>query len=182
MTAVSKNRTAQHGRGDGARPAAETAARREFLGTAVAGMAGVAGGVAISPAAACGQEHAPTIQALFPAGAPAAAAGYSPGIVAHGARVIVVSGQGPDDLSADMETQMRQTFERIGLVLRAAGADFRNIVLLRAYFVHMVRDLPVYRKVRMDYLSEPYPASTAVGTTELAIPGLEIEIEAIAIA
>jgi enamine deaminase RidA (YjgF/YER057c/UK114 family) len=54
-------------------------------------------------------------------------------------------------------------------------------VLLRAYFVHMARDLPVYRKVRLDYLSEPYPASTAVGTTELAIPGLEIEIEAVAI-
>jgi enamine deaminase RidA (YjgF/YER057c/UK114 family) len=30
-------------------------------------------------------------------------------------------------------------------------------------------------------LKQPYPASTAVGTTELAIPGLDIEIEAIAI-
>jgi enamine deaminase RidA (YjgF/YER057c/UK114 family) len=47
--------------------------------------------------------------------------------------------------------------------------------------VHLVRDLPIYRKVRLDYLKEPYPASTAVGTTELAIPGLEIEIEAVAI-
>ena len=31
------------------------------------------------------------------------------------------------------------------------------------------------------YLVAPYPASTAVGTTELAIPGLELEIEAVAV-
>jgi enamine deaminase RidA (YjgF/YER057c/UK114 family) len=35
--------------------------------------------------------------------------------------------------------------------------------------------------VRLDYLVEPYPASTAVGTPELAIPDLDLEIEAIAI-
>ena len=32
-----------------------------------------------------------------------------------------------------------------------------------------------------NYLVEPYPASTAVGTPELAIPGLELEIEAVAV-
>jgi enamine deaminase RidA (YjgF/YER057c/UK114 family) len=150
------------------------------LGIAVAGAAGGAvfagGGVSASA-----QNQLSEIQALFPAGAPAAAPGYSPGIAASGSRVVFVSGQGPADLKADMETQMRQTFDRIGLVLKAAGADFKHIVMLRAYFVHMARDLPVYRKVRLDYLREPYPASTAVGTTELAIPGLEIEIEAVAI-
>jgi enamine deaminase RidA (YjgF/YER057c/UK114 family) len=76
---------------------------------------------------------------------------------------------------------LRQTFNRIGLVLKAGGASFRNVVMLRAYFVHLTRDLPVYRKVRTEFLLEPYPASTAVGVTELAIQGLEIEIEAIAI-
>ena len=112
---------------------------------------------------------------------PLAASGYSPGIIATGKRVLVVSGQGPEDLKANMDMQIRQTFDRIGLVLKAGGASFRNVVMLRAYFVHLSRDLPVYRKVRLDYLFEPYPASTAVGVTELAIPGLEIEIEAIAI-
>jgi len=32
-----------------------------------------------------------------------------------------------------------------------------------------------------EFVVEPYPASTALGITELAIQGLEIEIEAIAI-
>ena len=121
------------------------------------------------------------LQGLHPEGAPAAASGYSPGIRAEGQRVIIVSGQGPKDLKADMETQIRQTFDRIGLVLKAGGATFRDVVMVRAYFVHLARDLPSYRKVRKDYLSEPYPASTAVGVTELAIEGLEVEIEAVAI-
>lgn len=54
----------------------------------------------------------------------------------------------------------------------------RNLVILRAYFVHFSRDLPVYRKVRKEYLVKPYPASTAVGVTELAPAGNQIEIEA----
>lgn len=56
-----------------------------------------------------------------------------------------------------------------------------NIVILRAYFVHFSRDLPVYRKVRKEFLVKPYPASTAVGVTELAPAGNQIEIEAVAV-
>ncbi|MDZ4288946.1 MAG: Rid family hydrolase [Prosthecobacter sp.] len=118
---------------------------------------------------------------LHPEGAPVADSGYSAGMLAEGQKLILVSGQGAEDMSADMETQMRQAFERIGLILRAAGASFENVVMLRAYFVHFSRDLPVYRKVRKEFLSEPYPASTAVGVTELAPPGNEIEIEAVAV-
>jgi enamine deaminase RidA (YjgF/YER057c/UK114 family) len=154
--------------------------RRHFFSAAVAGIA--TGGTLATASNATAAQSAVSVVALNPAGAPAAAPGYSPGIAAANAsRVVFVSGQGPEDVKADMETQMRRTFDRIGLVLKAAGADFSNVVMLRAYFVHLVRDLPVYRKVRMDYLKEPYPASTAVGTTELAVPGLEFEIEAVAI-
>ena len=84
-------------------------------------------------------------------------------------------------MDADMEKQIRQTFERIGKVLEAAGGSLKNVVMLRSYFVDIARDLPVYRKVRKEYLSKPYPGSTAVGVTALAIPGLQIEIEAVAV-
>jgi enamine deaminase RidA (YjgF/YER057c/UK114 family) len=162
-------------------PRKQTDDRRVFLGLALLGTSAGSLG-ALAPGAEAGDEK-PTarLQGLQPAGAPAAAPGYSPGIRAEGHRVIFVSGQGPSDLKADMETQIRQTFDHIGLVLKAGGGSFRDVVMLRAYFVHLARDLPVYRKVRRDYLSEPYPASTAVGVTELAIPGLEVEIEAVAI-
>ena len=66
-------------------------------------------------------------------------------------------------------------------MLAAAGASLKNVVMLRVYFVHLARDLPAYRKVRKEYLSKPYPASTALGVTELAHPDLKIEIEAVAV-
>jgi enamine deaminase RidA (YjgF/YER057c/UK114 family) len=156
--------------------------RRAFITQALGGLAG--GSLAVLPAIAEAAEapKSPSKRTgLYPAGAPAAATGYSPGLAAVGERVVFVSGQGPRDLKADMETQIRQTFERIGEVLAAAGATFENVAMLRAYFVHLSRDLPAYRKVRKEFLKEPYPASTSVGTPELAIPGLEVEIEAIAV-
>lgn len=127
------------------------------------------------------RQSAARITALHPAGVPVADVGYTPGLLAEGRRLIVVSGQGPEDMHADMETQSRQIFDRIAKVLEAAGATMRNIVMLRVYFVHLARDLPAYRKVRKEYLAAPYPASTAVGVTELAHPDLELEIEAVAV-
>jgi enamine deaminase RidA (YjgF/YER057c/UK114 family) len=164
--------------------------RRDLLGAA---LLGAAGGLLVSGPVQGQQaqndkpqaQHASTStarrQALRPAGAPAADVGYSPAILAEGQRLIFISGQGPENLKADMETQIRQTFDRIGLLLEAAGATFANVVIIRSYWVHLLRDLPIFRKVRLDYLIEPYPASTAVGTPELAIPGLDLEIEAVAV-
>ena len=117
---------------------------------------------------------------LYPATAAADDLGYSPAIVAEGRRLVFVSGQGPRDLNVDIETQLRQTFERIKSILEAAGGSMNDVVILRSYFVHFGRDLPVFRKVRKEFLSPPYPVSTAVGVTELAPAGNVIEIEAVA--
>jgi len=155
--------------------------RRAFLAVA---LGGVTGGSLVSAAAATPRDAATAaarLQGLYPGDAPAADVGYSPGILAEGQRLVFVSGQGPRDLNADMETQMRQTFERIGKVLEAAGGSMKNIVMMRSYFVNIARDLPVYRKLRREFLSKPYPASTAVGVAALAVPGLQIEIEAVAV-
>ena len=158
-------------------------ARRRFVGSAVAALAGgsIAGSAAAAASAQASSTSPTKIAGLSPAGAPAVDIGYSPGILAEGRRLVYVSGQGSEDVKADMETQVRQTFQRIGRVLEAAGATFANVVMIRSYFIHLARDLPVLRKVRLEFLAKPYPASTAVGVTELAIPGLEIEIEAIAV-
>ena len=157
------------------------ASRRAMLGGALwAAAGGLLAAAAPAAAETAGQSKARRT-ALAPKGVPTADVGYTPGILAEGRRLIFVSGQGPDDLKADMETQIRQTFQRIGAVLEAAGASFANVVMVRAFFVHLGRDLAALRKVRKEFLVKPYPASTAVGTTELAIPGLEIEIEAVAV-
>jgi enamine deaminase RidA (YjgF/YER057c/UK114 family) len=148
-------------------------------------MLGMAAGLTVTPSdmaqAADASDAKLSKKAIRPEGAPSADASYSPGVLASGGRLLFISGQGPDDVKADMETQIRQTFNRIGLILKAAGATFENVVIIRSFWVHLARDLPVFRKVRREFLVEPYPASTAVGTNELAIPGLELEIEAVAI-
>ena len=153
--------------------------RREFL---AAGLLGLAGGVpSIMKAAEGAKLPVGKIRGINPPDAPAADVGYTPGILAEGQRLVFVSGQGPRDFNADMETQFRQTFERIKLILEQSGGSMKNLVILRAYFVHFSRDLAIYRKVRKEYLVQPYPASTAVGVTELAPPGNQIEIEAVAV-
>ena len=155
-------------------------ARRDMLGKA---LLGAAGGLVVGSGLQAGEAESRSFhrEALRPKGAPSADVGYSPAILAEGKKMLFISGQGPKDYDVDMETQVRQTFDRIGLLLEEAGASFAHVVILRSYWVHMLRDLPIYRKVRKDYLVEPYPASTAVGTPELAIPGLELEIEAVAV-
>lgn len=155
--------------------------RREFITGTIAGLAGGAITTMSANQAQAAEPKPAQRIGLDPSNAPSADSGYTPGIVAEGSKVVFVSGQGPKDYDADMETQMRQTFDRIEEVLKEAGAGWENVVILRSYFVHMLRDLPAYRKVRKEYLKKPYPASTAVGTPELAIPGLEIEIEAVAV-
>jgi enamine deaminase RidA (YjgF/YER057c/UK114 family) len=122
-----------------------------------------------------------TLQAIQPAGVTTAAPFYSPAILAEGQRLLFISGQGPRDDDADIETQIRQTFEQIQAIAEAAGGGMQNIVMIRAYFLNMARDLAAFRKVRQEFLVEPYPAATAVGTTELAVPGLQVEIEAFAV-
>jgi enamine deaminase RidA (YjgF/YER057c/UK114 family) len=155
--------------------------RRRFVTGTIAGLAGGAFAAMSAESGQAAEVTNATRVGLNPSTAPSADSGYTPGIVATGNKVVFVSGQGPKDYDADMEIQMRQTFDRIEEVLREAGAGWKNVVILRSYFVHLHRDLPVYRKIRKEYLEKPYPASTAVGTPELAIPGLEIEIEAVAV-
>src|SRR5438093_7789839 len=97
-------------------------------------------------------------KAIQPQAVKAADASYSPGLLAQGSRVLFVSGQGPRDRSAEMEVQIRQTFEKIQKVLETAGASWRNVAMLRYYSLDLKRDLPIIRKVRREFLKEPYPA------------------------
>lgn len=148
--------------------------RRHFLG----GLA-----VASLAAASTAQAGKQTTQltGIYPPDQPAADVGYSPGISVEGRKMVFVSGCGPRDRQADMETQMRQTFEAIRKILEAGGASMKDIANIRAYFVNIERDLPVFRKVRKEFLSKPYPAASAIGVTALSRPDLQIEIEALAV-
>lgn len=108
---------------------------------------------------------------------------YSPAVRVD--RTIYISGQiGRDaDLRVitDAEAQIVQAFENLKSVVEAAGATLNDIVDLTSYHTDM-RDLGLFRKVKDRYLTNDYPAWTAIGTSALGgVPGLIVEIKAIAV-
>lgn len=100
--------------------------------------------------------------------------------------VVFVSGQA--SISADGQVmhegdfagQARLAFANLRTVLERAGASLDNVVKLGVFLVDMGR-LPEYGRVKAEFFKGSQPASTAVGVTALALPGLLVEIEAIAV-
>lgn len=99
--------------------------------------------------------------------------------------VIFLAGQGPvtEDgqvVDGDFDAQVRLTFENMRAVLEQAGASFDSVVKLTAYFTDIGK-LRDYAKVRDEFIVGSSPASTAVEVGRLALPGMTIEVEAIAV-
>jgi enamine deaminase RidA (YjgF/YER057c/UK114 family) len=97
---------------------------------------------------------------------------------------LLASGQIGSDaggaVSADPEAQFDQAFRNVGAVLEAAGLGFGAIVEMTTYHVGLQQHLRAFQRVKDRYLREPYPAWTAIGVTELAIPGGLVEIRVVA--
>lgn len=106
-------------------------------------------------------------------------------VVSAEGRIVVVSGQVALDSEGrlvgegDFEAQAVQVFENLAIALDAAGATFADVIRLGSYLTD-ISNLGLLREVRLRYLSDPYPAATAVAA-ELALPGLLIEVEAMAV-
>ena len=123
-------------------------------------------------------------RALFPKGSEAAAAQMklSPGIVS-GNHVFLtgMTGSGADgSMPDDVETQFRQAFEKIGLVLREAGLSFGSIVEMTSYHVGLSEHFDQFNTIRADYVEEPFPAWTAVEVAGLRRKGAVVEIRVVA--
>lgn len=80
----------------------------------------------------------------------------------------------------DPEAQFATAFEALGAILAEAGAGLCDIVELTTYHVEMGRHMETFMRVRDRYLSAPWPAWTAIGVSELIVPGGLVEIRAVA--
>lgn len=112
--------------------------------------------------------------------------GFSHAWRVEGAQSIVfLAGQGPISADGqlvgaeDFQVQVRQTFENLHTVLEQAGASFDSVVKLTVYLTH-VSKLPDFARVRDEFMIGSPPASTLIGVSALALPGMMIEVEAIA--
>jgi 2-iminobutanoate/2-iminopropanoate deaminase len=98
--------------------------------------------------------------------------------------LLFISGVPPTDAKGkvvggeDVAEQTRQVFRNMKLVLDAAGASFADILKVTVYLLD-VDDRTKINPVRKEYFGAARPASTLIGVSELAIPGMKVEIEAV---
>jgi 2-iminobutanoate/2-iminopropanoate deaminase len=79
----------------------------------------------------------------------------------------------------DVEAQFAQVLENLAAILAAAGATPADVVKVNVYLVE-VDDRPRINPQRQAFFGETRPASTLVGVRELPVPGMLVEMEAVA--
>ena len=114
---------------------------------------------------------------------------YEPFRLSQGFRVgdlVIVSGQAAIDEHGqlvgvgDFDAQAEQTFRNLSRVLEAGGSSLDRVVKVTIFLTDMSNFGKIV-ELRGKWFTEPYPADTIVEVTSLALPELEIEIEAIAV-
>ena len=78
------------------------------------------------------------------------------------------------------EAQMRYTLDGIAATLATVGATLNDIVQIRLYLTDL-RDRERILAIRREYFGAPYPASTLLGVTALALEGLTVEVDGVAV-
>ena len=101
--------------------------------------------------------------------------------------LVITSGQAAIDRDGnlvgigDFAAQAEQVFANLAEVLEAGGSSLAQVVKVTIYLTDMAR-FPDVVALRERYFTPPYPADTIVEVKALALPELEIEIEATALA
>lgn len=106
----------------------------------------------------------------------------SPAIVS-GNHVFLTGTTGSDangHMPADPEAQFRSAFDKIGLVLASGGLTFDAIVEMTTYHIGLRDHFALFDRIRLEYLTAPYPAWTAVEVAGLRREGAIVEIRVIA--
>lgn len=100
--------------------------------------------------------------------------------------MIWVSGQVGIDATMtpgkDVEEQAHLAFQGLKNVLEAAGATLADVVELMTFHTELQGDMQAFAQVKDQYFPDRYPSWTAVGISQLALPGLRLEIRAVAVA
>jgi 2-iminobutanoate/2-iminopropanoate deaminase len=117
--------------------------------------------------AACAPP-AVTRKAVWPAEMPRGAP-YSPGLLV-GDTLYVASQPGWDpatkQLPADFADEAARAIENVGLVLRAGGMGFEDVVAAQVYLTDLTLSKAM-NDVYARYFKEPWPARTLVGVASL---------------
>ena len=112
---------------------------------------------------------------------------FSPAVVTEGGKTIWLAGQTTttdadgNDISGKFEEQTRSCFALIDKTLQRAGATLSNIVWMTV-FIEDPRNGDAFVKLRSSVFRDGvFPASALLTVSNFARPGIEIEIQAIAV-
>jgi enamine deaminase RidA (YjgF/YER057c/UK114 family) len=110
-------------------------------------------------------------------------AGYAPAVKV--AKTLYCAGQvgRTADLTVieDPEQQFLAAWENVRIVLEAGGCELEDVVEMTTYHVEMSRHMPLFRSIKDRVFPRGTCAWTCVGVSELARPGLLVEIKCIAV-
>ena len=114
--------------------------------------------------------------------APQPVASYSQAV--RKGNILQVAGQGPADpktgvfVEGGVAEQTRQTLANVQAILRAAGATFDDVVMMRVYLTK-VEDFAAMNDVYSTFVDAPFPGRT---TVYVGLPeGMLVEIDALAV-
>ena len=123
---------------------------------------------------------------LQPADVPKPAGDYSQGMKVRGGTLVVISGQVPWDAQGklvgkdDLQAQTRQVFENLKNMLASAGATFNDVVKL-GIFLKNREDFAIFKDIRAEYLTPPFPPTTLLVVKDLAREEWLLEVEVTAV-
>jgi enamine deaminase RidA (YjgF/YER057c/UK114 family) len=107
---------------------------------------------------------------------------FSPGVASGG--FVFVSGctgtRSDGTISENIEDQIRQSFWKLETILAQADLTFAHVVEMTSYHVEIGKQLAQFRRIKDEFIGEPYPAWTAIGISALAVEKALIEIRVIA--
>lgn len=81
----------------------------------------------------------------------------------------------------DPEQQFLAAWDNLRVVLEAGGCKFEDVVEMTTYHVDMHRHMPIFRRVKDKVFPRSTCAWTCIGVSELARPGLLVEIKCVAV-
>jgi enamine deaminase RidA (YjgF/YER057c/UK114 family) len=112
---------------------------------------------------------------------------YSPAVITEGGRIVWLAGQiatvdeDGKDISGNFEAQTHRIFVLMDQTLQRAGGTLANLVTMTV-FIKEPRHGDRFVEIRKDKFQDGrYPASALITVTNFARPGVEIEIQAIAV-
>ena len=112
---------------------------------------------------------------------------YSPAVVTEGGRTVWLAGQTAtvdcdgEDISGNFEAQTHRVFALIDQTLRRAGGSLANLVTMTVFIKEPRYGDRFVELRRRKFPDGNYPASALITVANFARPGMEIEIQAVAV-